>query len=402
MRSREHSVARARPRAVRYSAAWRPATAASPSRSRSSWRSRSRFASRTSSGSGGTCSSTTRRRRGDVRRGGPGAGSRARGRIRALWYQPPGLVYALGVDVPGPAGRGCSSPRLAAGARLDGELRARVLRGATALLGARGPRGGGRLRAARRPRLRDVRAAAAHVDARGGPRGPVGPARRRGAGHAGASRSARERRWGSPRCSDRRCCPSPPSPRGSSAGSPRSSLPSSPAWRCPSRPVTLGNWQRGHEIVLVSTNGGINFFIGNDERYDATLAIRPGEHWKALEDEPDRAGVTEPGARSAWFYQQGRSFWREHPARAASLYLRKLYLFFDGPEIPRDTDLYADAPGLGAPAHPRQPRPALAARRPAGAAGARGRGRCAGAIGGGSCRRTRSWRRRRSSSRRSS
>jgi tetratricopeptide (TPR) repeat protein len=109
----------------------------------------------------------------------------------------------------------------------------------------------------------------------------------------------------------------------------------------PIAPVAWGNWQRGHEVVLVSTNGGVNFFIGNSERYEETLAIRPGEHWTALEREPARAGAAEPGAQSAWFYAQGRVFWREHPARAASLYLRKLYLFVDGPEIPRDTDLYA-------------------------------------------------------------
>ena len=109
----------------------------------------------------------------------------------------------------------------------------------------------------------------------------------------------------------------------------------------PIAPVAAGNWQRGHEVVLVSTNGGINFFIGNSERYEETLAIRPGEHWAALVDEPARAGVADPGAKSAWFYERGRAFWREHPARAFSLYLRKLYLFFDGPEIPRDTDLYA-------------------------------------------------------------
>ena len=109
----------------------------------------------------------------------------------------------------------------------------------------------------------------------------------------------------------------------------------------PIAPVTLGNWQRGHEVVLVSTNGGINFFIGNGDRYEETLAIRPGEHWMALENEPVRAGAADPGAQSAWFYDRGRAFWREHPGRAFSRYLRKLYLFFDGPEIPRDTDLYA-------------------------------------------------------------
>jgi tetratricopeptide (TPR) repeat protein len=108
----------------------------------------------------------------------------------------------------------------------------------------------------------------------------------------------------------------------------------------PIAPITWGNWERGHEVVLVSTNGGINFYLGNNERYEETLAIRPGEHWTALENEPARAGLLN-GAMGSWFFQRGEAFWTAHPAQAASLYLRKLYLFFDGPEIPRDTDLYA-------------------------------------------------------------
>ncbi len=109
----------------------------------------------------------------------------------------------------------------------------------------------------------------------------------------------------------------------------------------PVAPVAWGNWQRGNEIVLVSTNGGVNFFIGNNDRYPDTLRVRPGEHWAALEAEPLRAGAEGPGAQSAWFYARGLSFWRGAPGHALALYLRKLYLFFDGPEIPRDTDIYA-------------------------------------------------------------
>jgi len=109
----------------------------------------------------------------------------------------------------------------------------------------------------------------------------------------------------------------------------------------PIAPVAWGNWQRGHEVVLVSTNGGINFYLGNNERTDETLAIRPGEHWLALQAEPERAGVVKAGAQSAWFYSRGLAFWREHPASALSSALRKVYLFFDGPEIARDTDIYA-------------------------------------------------------------
>lgn len=104
-------------------------------------------------------------------------------------------------------------------------------------------------------------------------------------------------------------------------------------------PVTVRNWQTGHEPVLISTNGGINFYIGNNEHYDETLAIRPGMHWDELKDRPQHAGVESENGASAWYYAQGLAFWRDHPGQAAALYLRKVYLYFDGPEIPRDTDV---------------------------------------------------------------
>ena len=115
----------------------------------------------------------------------------------------------------------------------------------------------------------------------------------------------------------------------------------------PILPVTWGNWQRGHEAVLVSTNGGINFYLGNNERYDETLAVRPGPHWDELKDRPHYAGVTTESGASSYYYAQGLSFWRDHPVRALGLYLRKLYLYFDGPEIPRDTDIMALRGGSG-------------------------------------------------------
>lgn len=98
----------------------------------------------------------------------------------------------------------------------------------------------------------------------------------------------------------------------------------------PIAPVTAGNWHRAHEIVLVSTNGGLNFYIGNNEHYDETLAVRPGPHWDALQDHP-----------ASWFSQQATAFWTEHPVSALGLYARKVFLYLDGPEIPRDTDIYA-------------------------------------------------------------
>jgi hypothetical protein len=52
------------------------------------------------------------------------------------------------------------------------------------------------------------------------------------------------------------------------------------------------------------------------------------------------AHIEAPGAASAWFTARGLSFWASHPLQAMGLYLRKVFLFFHGTEIPRDFDLY--------------------------------------------------------------
>ncbi len=110
----------------------------------------------------------------------------------------------------------------------------------------------------------------------------------------------------------------------------------------PILPVTYRNASFAGELVLVSTNGGLNFFLGNNERYIETLSIRPGVHWGELIDRPLReAHLRGRPAASSWFLDQGLAFWKAHPAQALGLYLRKVWLFFHAAEIPRDTDVYA-------------------------------------------------------------
>ncbi len=106
-------------------------------------------------------------------------------------------------------------------------------------------------------------------------------------------------------------------------------------------PVAVRNFEEGGEPVLLSTNGGLNLFIGNNEHYPDTFALRPGRHWEELTREPEAEGVKTPGAASSWFAQKALAFVRAEPARAVELLGRKLYLYFNGAEIPRDGDLYS-------------------------------------------------------------
>lgn len=109
----------------------------------------------------------------------------------------------------------------------------------------------------------------------------------------------------------------------------------------PIAPVAVRNHRHGGELVLVSTNGGLNFYLGNNPDYRETFAMRPGRHWEELTTEPQRHGIQAPGAASAYFRRKATAFIFEQPGAAAALAARKLYLFWHGAEIPRDTDLYA-------------------------------------------------------------
>src|SRR5262249_13784684 len=107
----------------------------------------------------------------------------------------------------------------------------------------------------------------------------------------------------------------------------------------PIAPVTLRNHAHGGEWVLLSTNGGLNLYLGNNDHYRDTFSLRPRRHWEELTTQPERAGLTQPGAQSRYFTAKALSVAAHHPLREAGLFARKLYLFFNGAEIPRDSEL---------------------------------------------------------------
>lgn len=105
-------------------------------------------------------------------------------------------------------------------------------------------------------------------------------------------------------------------------------------------PVTLRNWQHGGELVLVSSNAGINFYLGNNPRYDATVGMRPGRDWQALVRAPRLHGVRGAGAASRFFADRVVDYVREDPVGFVRLQVRKVGLLLGGTEIPRNQEIY--------------------------------------------------------------
>lgn len=105
-------------------------------------------------------------------------------------------------------------------------------------------------------------------------------------------------------------------------------------------PVTIRNAALGGEFVLISTNGGINFFIGNNAHADETVAIRPGEHWKRLAREAIDSGARTHAGKSRLFFDRAPDWAREHPLDFLAGLGRKAIRVISAREIPRNVDVY--------------------------------------------------------------
>ena len=105
-------------------------------------------------------------------------------------------------------------------------------------------------------------------------------------------------------------------------------------------PVTLRNHVVGGDSVIISYNSGINFYIGNNSRYEETVAIRPGWEWDALAARPRQAGLERPSRQSAFFWGEAWREIRSDPAAWLRLLARKLFLLGHGGEIGRNQPIY--------------------------------------------------------------
>lgn len=95
-------------------------------------------------------------------------------------------------------------------------------------------------------------------------------------------------------------------------------------------PWTIRNWQVHHRFVIVSTDQGHTFWLGNN-----TLA-RGGSvelHELFTPEEFDPGGKLTEWERYNKMTQQGLTFWREHPEMLPKLFLRKVLMMWNPYEL---------------------------------------------------------------------
>ena len=110
-------------------------------------------------------------------------------------------------------------------------------------------------------------------------------------------------------------------------------------------PVTVINYIASDQFILISYQGGINFYIGNNPEADGLSSTLPeaGKDWD-LEDADylafrDSGRRLRYGEQSFFWYKKGFDFIINNPASALGLFLKKFYYLFSGHEISNNRPL---------------------------------------------------------------
>ncbi len=111
-------------------------------------------------------------------------------------------------------------------------------------------------------------------------------------------------------------------------------------------PVTLRNYLVGKDLVLIASQGGINFYIGNNPEANGLSAALPpfGDDWEytdaAYEAQKAIGKTPRPSEVSDYYLKKGINYMLTAPTEFLSLFIRKLYLFWNSYEPSNNQDIY--------------------------------------------------------------
>ncbi|MDH4223550.1 MAG: tetratricopeptide repeat protein [candidate division Zixibacteria bacterium] len=110
-------------------------------------------------------------------------------------------------------------------------------------------------------------------------------------------------------------------------------------------PITMRNYLVGRDFVLIASQGGINFYIGNNPVANGLSAVLPpyGDDWEytdAVYEVKKAVGKTpKPSEVSDYYYKKGLDFILHSPEQFLSLYIKKLYFFWNSFEPSNNQDI---------------------------------------------------------------
>ncbi|GJM44450.1 MAG: hypothetical protein DHS20C21_12920 [Gemmatimonadota bacterium] len=112
-------------------------------------------------------------------------------------------------------------------------------------------------------------------------------------------------------------------------------------------PITALN-VRGGDRVLIASQAGLNFFLGNNVEANGWSATAPSimsiDWWGGYEDairlaEEDAERSLRPSEVSRYWFGQAGEWWRTHPIDGLKITLRKTVYFFSGTEFSNNRDI---------------------------------------------------------------
>jgi len=113
-------------------------------------------------------------------------------------------------------------------------------------------------------------------------------------------------------------------------------------------PVLVRNYVVGHDIVPIASQGGVNFYIGNNPDSDGSTAVVPGTRWDWWGGYQDAVAIAEraagrplkPSEVSNHFFREGTKFIFGSPGESVALTGRKLAMFWAGGERSNNKSIY--------------------------------------------------------------
>lgn len=113
-------------------------------------------------------------------------------------------------------------------------------------------------------------------------------------------------------------------------------------------PALIRNYAVGRDVVPIASQGGLNFYLGNNPAADGMAAVAPEfrRTWTGGVDdarrlaELDRGRPLRPSEVSRYWLGRSLGWIRSHPGAAALLDLKKLRVFWNAFEVPNNQDYY--------------------------------------------------------------
>ncbi len=106
-------------------------------------------------------------------------------------------------------------------------------------------------------------------------------------------------------------------------------------------PVTIQNYLNSGAFVPISSQGGMNFFIGNSADSERLTGLQPGIAWDRMAKAPQAAlgENASPNAYNAWFFRRAFRDIAAAPGTWMKKLAKKAWLVFDAEELEPNNDI---------------------------------------------------------------